>query len=71
MQCKLIRLIVLIVFVLIDTINSIDSIDRINCIDNDVLKYSTLQLKDNSNDTTNYEMNFWGKEGEVFEVTGI
>ena len=33
---------------------------KVDCIDPGVHNYSALQLKDNSNDPTNYGMNFWG-----------
>ena len=68
LQCQLMRLIVLIVFVLID---AIDYVYCVNRIDPGVLNYSALQLKDNSNDTTNSRVTFLGKEVERFEVIGI
>ena len=52
----------------------IDVIDYVNCIDcisPGVLRYSALQLKYNTNDPTNSGMNFWGKKGELFEVTSM
>ena len=77
LQCQLIRSIVLIVFVLIDAIDSvnlIDSINRIDCInriDPGILNCNVLELKNNSNDTTNSKKTFWAKKGRMFEVTGI
>ena len=74
MQCQLIRSIVSIVFVLIVAINyfnSINRIDRIDRIEPGVLNCSALQPKDNSNDPTKSGMNFSGKKGELFGVTGI
>ena len=68
LRCQLIKLIVSIIFVLID---AIDSVNRIDCIDPGVLNYIALQLKDNLNDPTNSGVNFWGKKGLRFEVTGI
>ena len=53
------------------SVNCIDHIDHIDRIDPGVFKYSALQLKDNSNDPTNSETTFWGKNREPFEVTGI
>ena len=70
----MIRLIVLIVFLLIFVIYSVSRINRIDRIDRinpGVLNCSALQLKDNSNDPTNSGMTFWGKKGDIFEVTGI
>ena len=45
--------------------------DHINRIDPCVLNCSLLQLNYNLNNPTNSEMNFWGKKGELFQVTGI
>ena len=61
----------------IDSVNRIDRIDRIDrinsndCIDPGFLNFSALQLKYNSNDPTNYRMNFLDKKGGNFEVTVI
>ena len=68
MQCQSIRLIVSIVFLLID---AIDSVNNINRIDPGVLNCSAMQLKDISNEPTDFRITFWGKNGEIFEVTGI
>ena len=55
----------------IDSVDCIDRIDHIDRINPGVLNYSALQLKDNSNDSTNSGMIFWGKKGELFKVNGI
>ena len=49
----------------------IDAIESIGCIDTGVFDFSAIQLKDNYNDPTKYGITFWGKKGEIFEVTGI
>ena len=49
----------------------IDSINRNNLIDPGIINFSAQQLKDNSNYPTDSGMTFWGKKGELFEVTGI
>ena len=74
LQCQLIRSIVSIVFVLIDAINSVNHFGRINCIDRGVLRCSALQLKNNSNDSTNSGMTFGVLKGGfsiLLACTGI
>ena len=71
MQCQSIKLIVSILFIFIDAIDSVDRIYRINVIDHGVLSCSELQLKDKSNDPINSGVIFWGKKGEILEVTEI
>ena len=71
MQCQSIGLIVSIVFVLIDIIEYVNCIYGINCIINDILNFSSLQLKDNASYQTKSGMTFWSKKAEVFNITSI
>ena len=68
LQCQSIIFILLIFFVFIGAVDYVDRIDSINCINHGDLYCSLLKLKYNSNDPTNYGINFWVKKGEILKL---